>query len=301
MSKEFDFEIFKSLVGPTTKAVFQNIKKNVQMYVTPKLSLFIPFLDYCDYAISPEHTHPSYSFIYNYTGPSEIKVGPDIKQSPFGKKPNICAFSPNVPHQEIVQEQFKSYIAICISKDFFENELQNYPNYKPIVFTGTYFPGNDILLNTLRKFILEYDEQLPCYEKILHALALEITHFLIRHCFNFNSGESRLSKKIEINQLISYLNEDYARKISLDDMAKYVNLSPSHFSRLFKDETGLAPVDFLINLRIQKAKKYLLNNDLNITEIAFSCGFSSQSYFSNCFFEKIGMSPAEYRKKLFVK
>lgn len=297
MNKAEKLAIVRSLVGSVSETMFRDMCRNVQMYIIPDISLFIPFLDYCDYAITPRHTHPGYSFIYNYSGPVEVRVKNEVRESPFGSKPCICAFSPDVPHEEIMHEQFRSYIAVVIRKECFERELRHYPAKRREVLEGSWFQANTLILNALKRFIIEYDTRLPCRERLLSGLALEIIHLLIRHCYKLTDADVRISQKMEINQLIGFLNEEYARKITVEDMAKQVNLSSSHFTRIFKEETGMTPVDFLNDLRVQKAKRCLLDKERSITDVALACGFSSSSYFTNCFAERIGMAPRMFRKK----
>lgn len=298
MDAKTKFKIIQNLVGSVTEQVLERIQKNVELYMNPKLGIFVPSFDYCDYAISPQHTHPGYSFIYNLSGSAAVKVRDTIQRSPYKNKANICAFSPDVPHEEIVEDQFKSYFAICIDKYFYESQLKKYKNIKKITFEGNYFLANETILYTLKRFIVEHEDSLPGREELLDSLALEVTHLLIRHCYKISSSEIKVSQKIEINQLISFLNENFANKISVQEMAKKVNLSSSHFSAVFKEETGFSPTNFLIDLRIQKAKKLLLQKDTNITQIALDCGFSSSAYFAVCFKERTGFNPSEYSKKI---
>lgn len=291
--------IVQNLVGNVNGPTFEKMQKNVEMYLTPHLGIFIPYLNYCDYAVSPSHTHPAYSFIYNFTGPAAINVFQKRKVSPYDKEANICAFSPDIPHEEIMEDQFRSYLGVLIDRGFFENEFKHYQRYQPIVFKGNFYPANETILDLLKRFIAEHQENLPGREEVLNALTLEITHHIIRHCYQIKSQETKISQKIEINKLINYLNEEFANKITVEDMAEYVNLSPSHFTRIFKEETGFSPNDFLINLRVQKAKKYLLNHKLSIAEIALNCGFSSSAYFATCFFKRTGITPTQFRNKQF--
>ncbi len=301
MNNNLQLNLIQSLVGKVEGPAFEKMLKNVEIYLSVRLGIFIPYLDYCDYAVSPSHTHPAYSFIYSFSGPAAVNVYQKKKSSPFGKEANICAFSPDIPHEEIMEDQFRSYIAVLINRNFFENELKQYTNYQPIVFKGDYYPANESILNTLKRFMAEHREDLPGRDELLDALALEITHQLIRHCYNIKAPNPKISQKIEINRLISFLNEAFADKITVDDMAEFVNLSPSHFTRVFREETGFSPTDFLIDLRVQKAKKYLLNHEQTIAEIAFNCGFSSSAYFATCFFKRTGITPTEFRRnRLFV-
>ncbi len=119
------------------------------MYLSPDLGIFVPSIDYCDYAVSPQHTHPGYSFIYNFNGLTRVKVKQDIQQSPFQNKANICAFGPEIPHEEIMEDQFKTYFAVFIDKNFYENQMNQYKNIKNIIFQGDYFPANVIILTSV--------------------------------------------------------------------------------------------------------------------------------------------------------
>ncbi len=86
-------------------------------------------------------------------------------------------------------------------------------------------------------------------------------------------------------------------KITLKDVAKVAYMSPSHFSRIFKQETGKTPMDYLSLIRMERVKKLLLAGDKSITEIAVECGFGSSSYLSACFHKKFKISPSAYCTK----
>ncbi len=120
------------------------------MHISPNLAIFVPSLDYCDYAITPNHQHPGYSFVYNFDGEAKIRVKGIDKSSPFKKQSNICSFSPDIEHEEIMEDQFKSYFAICIDKTFFESELNKYARITQKTFEGDFFPANEGILHALK-------------------------------------------------------------------------------------------------------------------------------------------------------
>jgi AraC-like DNA-binding protein/ligand-binding sensor protein len=92
-----------------------------------------------------------------------------------------------------------------------------------------------------------------------------------------------------------YIWENYTRKISLQEIAEASGLSAPYFSTIFKDEMGENLSSYLNRLRVEKASRMLLETDQTLSEIAGSCGFEDQSWFSKIFKSYTGMSPGRYR------
>ena len=105
-----------------------------------------------------------------------------------------------------------------------------------------------------------------------------------------DSPHSRL-----IQQCIRYINSNYAEKVTLSAMAKRVYLSTSYLSRIFKQETGSSFSDYLNQVRIHRAKVYLRQWDIRLTDVAHLVGFEDQSHFTRTFKRLTGVLPKEYR------
>ncbi len=101
-----------------------------------------------------------------------------------------------------------------------------------------------------------------------------------------------------IRQSIHYINQHYKENISLEDVSKEINLSTSYFSAIFKEETGLSFTHYINNLRIDAAKKMLMDTDVSLLDISLELGFGSQSYFSSVFKKNVAMSPKQFRTKM---
>jgi len=96
--------------------------------------------------------------------------------------------------------------------------------------------------------------------------------------------------------LISY---NYSEKISLDQIAENMYLSPFYISRIFKSETGDTPIRHLINIRLEKAKELLENGfDGSIQEVAAKVGYDDVYHFSKLFKKRFGMPPSKIRRLL---
>ena len=90
--------------------------------------------------------------------------------------------------------------------------------------------------------------------------------------------------------------ENLAEDLTLAGLADLVNMSPFHFSRQFKAQTGYSPYEFIINSRIDSAKHLLKQSDLSIREVAYSVGFNSESNFIHTFRQRVGQTPNQFRK-----
>lgn len=99
-----------------------------------------------------------------------------------------------------------------------------------------------------------------------------------------------------VNQAKRYIDENYNRELTLDDVSRVVNISSYYFSKVFKDETGENFIDYLTRLRIDQAKKLLLNTDKSMKEIAKEVGYSDPNYFSRNFKKYTGKTPTEFAK-----
>ncbi|MEK3885737.1 response regulator [Paenibacillus sp. PL2-23] len=104
--------------------------------------------------------------------------------------------------------------------------------------------------------------------------------------------------KLIIDQLIKQLNLQYKKDWSLQEMAEYTQLSPSHFGVLFKKQTGMSPVNYINRIRVEQAKERLMQTDKKIYEIAEEVGFSNLPYFTRLFKQVAGLTPKEFRKRL---
>jgi two-component system, response regulator YesN len=112
---------------------------------------------------------------------------------------------------------------------------------------------------------------------------------------NIGNVYEKRSKTL-IENAKKYIDRNYKSQLSYKDVAKEIFISPSYFLNLFKKESGLTFVEYLTNVRVNKAKELLKLTELNITEIAYEIGFNNSNYFSNIFKKTVGISAKEYRK-----
>ena len=114
---------------------------------------------------------------------------------------------------------------------------------------------------------------------------------------NINKGSVDHTHHL-IKKALEYIEENYSKDISLDDISKELNLSTYYFSKLFKEEKGENFVEYLTERRVEKAKELMKDPSRSIKEISSECGYSDPNYFSRIFKKNTGMTPTEYKDKV---
>lgn len=106
-----------------------------------------------------------------------------------------------------------------------------------------------------------------------------------------------LQKRDVAEEAIHFMRENVRKRLTLKEIADYVEFSSSHFSTLFQNKTGYSPLNYFIHLKIQEACHYLDFTDIKINQVSLLVGFDDPFYFSRLFAKTMGISPSEYREK----
>jgi AraC family transcriptional regulator len=125
-----------------------------------------------------------------------------------------------------------------------------------------------------------------------------IVHLLRNYC-NFSpilTAQSSLSPP-QLNQVIDYVETHLSQNISLSYLAQIAQMSKYHFSRSFKQSTGIAPHQYVLRRRVERAKQLLQKSRTSILEVALECGFAHPGHLSRHFKRMVGMTPKKFRQK----
>lgn len=131
-------------------------------------------------------------------------------------------------------------------------------------------------------------------ESMVHAL---LVHLLRRYSSKpyapaeITNGLS----KLKLDRVIEYIHENLVEDINLAKLAATARLSPHYFTSLFKQSTGLAPHQYVIHQRLNKAKELLRKTNLSITDISAQAGFASQSHLTTICRKYLSVTPKKYR------
>ena len=133
-------------------------------------------------------------------------------------------------------------------------------------------------------------------EAVINADGYLINHYVNDILILAESGHHFSNKYV--NAVTDYINRNYALPLTLEELAKVVNMSKQGLISAFKRSIGKTPIEYLNLVRLQNSKELLKNTDNSVGEIAELCGFSNVYYFSNIFKKHIGISPNMFRKNM---
>ncbi len=119
---------------------------------------------------------------------------------------------------------------------------------------------------------------------------------LLKRIITFLINQNDNKFRTEIKKAIAFIEANICDQIDLNSAADHVHLSPYYLSRLFKKETGKNFVDYVVELRMERAKELLLERELKMYHVAEKVGYHDTTYFSQLFKKHTGVSPADYRK-----
>lgn len=121
-------------------------------------------------------------------------------------------------------------------------------------------------------------------------------HYLNQNCIQTDHNEMLLQTSYhKIKTALYYVQNSYAKNITVKEAATLCGFYESHFMKLFKELTGMSFTAYLVNYRLELSAKQLLETDQKIIDIAANCGFNNHSYFTRPFLKKYGITPAKYR------
>lgn len=145
----------------------------------------------------------------------------------------------------------------------------------------------------IEKIHAEYYDRPEGYQTMITSLLSQLVTRLSRLYQQNSRRPGRELPSLAI--AVAYIENHFAEELSVDELASLAGMSVRHFRRLFQDVYNTSPVRYINSLRIQAAKRLLLNSDLSITDIAMHCGFVNGNYFSTRFKKATGQSPYMYR------
>jgi len=152
----------------------------------------------------------------------------------------------------------------------------------------------------LNKTMNEIEKESDGYNLLVNGYIFELIVNVCRFYSDYqkqkNIYKDISTKRETCFRVIRYVEDNYDKDIRLKDLADIGYLQTNYFCKVFKNASGMTPMEYVTNYRIQKACNLLSNTDKSVTDVCFEVGFHDSSYFARMFKKLIKTSPSEYRK-----
>lgn len=250
--------------------------------------LYVTFSKYEGDWSSLKHSHYFSELFYVKNGKGQFMIEDEVFS--IGKD-DLILVNPNVAHTETsLNTEPLEYVILGVEGIEF-----SFPGEKEYM----HFNCRERKQNLMFYFsalLTETTQQQTDYELVCRNL-LEVLIINLRRYqdFSFDLVSTRKFNQ-ECRKIKHYIDTHYAQDLSLDKLAKLAHLNKYYVVHAFTDAYGISPINYLAEKRIQVSKELLSGTDHSIGEIAQLSGFSSQSYFAQCFKKSCGMSAGDYRK-----
>lgn len=246
--------------------------------------------------------HDYAKIVFILSGQGKYRIADTIYAVSEG---DILLINPCVKHQVIIPGTDNSITEAVIG--FTDVQFERFKaNEMPLPQEGPVVHTQGELRQKLFKIYASMDAENAVHRTgkyfMLKSYLMQVLLLLVREqteAVEINTGFSFKSanKKYVVEQILSYFEDHYAEKISLDQIADNTYLSTVYISKIFKSETGNTPIRHLINIRLEKAKELLENGwEGSIQEVAMQVGYDDAYHFSKLFKKRYGVSPSKVAK-----
>lgn len=245
-----------------------------------------------DYAMTSAHYHDTHELYILEKGTTRYLIGDNI----YFLEPFDMIFVPKGVFHKTNAEKSQSTERILFSFDdrFISDAYQEYiEQLKRDNFIRIPAEKQHNIKELINRIEREERHKSKDYRELQKLLLGELLVLISRYRIkpeNKNTDGSYLVVK----EAVKYISENYSTELGLDFLAKKFALSTSHFSRLFKEITGIGINEYINNIRIIAAEKMLIETNLPITQIANRCGFNDSNYFATVFKKIKGISPKKF-------
>lgn len=271
-------------------------------------------MSYSDHStFKTPHYHEHIEFLYA-SGECDVEIWIGGNTVPL-RTGELVVISSDVPHafkSNLPQGAYNRYICIKAMPDILfygENPLFDKKYVMSFVcggdsryrhFSAEEIQGSDIsdaFVRAVEEWVnKEYGYEISLREQVMSIFLWAVRRLYSNgdHMNRHMSGDSEENVRL-IRRAVEYVHDNFATADEAQTAA-YINVSYSHFSRLFRRVTGKSFKDHLLATRIDAAERMLLGSDESITEVALSCGFATSSHFIDRFKHIKGMTPRQYRR-----
>lgn len=281
-----------------------------QVSFPPRTSLKVKWDDFPHFTY-PWHFHSEFEIVYVLKSSGKRFVADSVE--PF-QEGDICLMGSNLPHFWKNDEKGESNdtmrvnaIVVQFHRNFFKEEINSYPEFHRIsgllkqATRGIHFdqPSSERIGKMLKRLLkLNGLDRMLYFIRLMDTMARTENYRLLASNAYLLEEHKELNNRLD--KIMHFINTNYRRKITQEEIATKIGMSTAAFCRYFRDKTGKGFIFFVNEMRIGYACKLLTENYLSISQICFECGFNNLSNFNRMFKRQMGNTPSAYQQQFVI-
>lgn len=210
----------------------------------------------------------------------------------LAKKGSLVVINSNELHRGVLEEKKMEAIVIIFELSSFSKEVA----YSGFVFQNL-IENDSFIQNKMEEIYTENNDKNVGYKLAVRGMLYEMITYLMRNHVSQKLSESENTKRnkklIRLNTVIEYIQQNYNEPISNKTLASMIHISEDRFNHLFKESMGISPLNYINEMRLEKARNLLQTGEYTISEAAMEVGFSDINHFGRLFRKKYECTPSK--------
>lgn len=256
--------------------------------------------------VSASHWHNDFEFVLSLEG----SVGYRVNGREYELAPGHGLFINSRQLHSVYSTNGTDgkYLCVLISPKILCQAVRIHSTYLEPIYNDAEHPvvllsPSSVWQNRILTYMRDIYQEFQREEEGCELRVISMAHLVILTIFQNRNNATIMDptldrRTIALHKMIGYIQSNYQTKITLNDIATAGNVCRSTCCEIFQSLLHTTPIIYLSNYRIEKSIECLTYSNSSITEIAFACGFSGSSYYTELFHREMGVTPTEYRNRL---
>ena len=251
--------------------------------------------------VVPDHEHPTHFLQLQRKGPVKYEWTTGGRTRIATAEPGTIFVCPTGTRDRVRWDGPTSRIAVVLHPQLLARTLEKNAHLRNVELQEHWQLRDRHIESLMLALQADIEDGSPAGRLYGESIGVALAHYLLQRYAVWPDRTSEYRggmPPVRLNRVLEYLHENHSRNLRLWELAQVAEMGSHYFSELFKQSTGLSPYQYVLRLRVQRARELLRQPDVRVSEVAAATGFADQSHFTKVFRRIVGTTPAQFRAAL---